>query len=153
MGTKISGGAADYMAVHIRRGDRKTMSWQYHGGFVPIQDYVQVLGDASARLTLSQTYVATDSPDALAEFEKSIQEKTQAKPPIHSLGGNPQSELKKLASDRDYVQAEWDQRAEEERVRLTTGVIVDFAMISGFWTAGGGGAKAVRPRVVICTIT
>jgi phosphate/sulfate permease len=153
MGTKIASGKADYMAVHIRRGDRKAMSWQNFGKFVPIQDYVQALGDTSARLSLSQIYLATDSPDALAEFEKAIQEKTGAKPPIHSLDGSDKSELKELASDRDYVQGEWDQRDDESRIRLTTGAIVDFAMISGFWTGSNDVATAVGPRAVICTIT
>ena len=59
------------------------------------------------------------------------------------------SELRGLASQREYVQKEFNEESEEDRIRLTRGMIVDFAMLSGLWAWEG----ELVPGATICTLT
>ena len=65
---------------------------------------------------------------------------------IFSLNASANADLRALAPKREYVQSEFEQEPEEERVRLTRGMVVDLAMLSGFWAYPG---EAV-PGAVVC---
>ncbi|KII93291.1 hypothetical protein PLICRDRAFT_26569 [Plicaturopsis crispa FD-325 SS-3] len=143
-------GEIPYISVHLRRGDRKAQSWKYWGKHVPIPDYVDALEDTFRRLladkgSRSMIYVASDSPPAQSDFIASLPSSTS----VYSLAASNKSDLNDLASPREYVQADFDLLKEDERIKLTRGMIVDFAMLSGFWAWPGD----VTPVATICTIT
>ncbi|KAL5635651.1 hypothetical protein ACGC1H_004453 [Rhizoctonia solani] len=137
-----------YMSVHIRRGDRKAMSWEFikagSDGYVPIQNYVDAVQKTWSQMGLpgrAHVYVASDDPVSLDEF-------TKLSPGyVYSLrqwgidGGRVREssvtdaaeELAELASPSAYVQAEWMNRTEEQRIRLTRGMIVEMALLSELW--------------------
>lgn len=139
----------DYMSVHIRRGDKPPASWKYQGKHIPISQFAEAVDDTSKRLashtgSLMPLYIATDSPSAEDELIKSIPTDTT----VLSLRLSKQPELQALASPKEYIQHEFDHLEEDERIKLTRGMIVDFAMLSGMWTWDGD----VSPRATVCTI-
>jgi hypothetical protein len=141
-------GVSDYVAVHIRRGDAPSTSWEYHQQPIPLDEYATAVANTLTKLSLSEStpiYVATDSPNALESFSQLLEQK-----PV-SLWGSGDKELKVIASDKDYVQKEWMSRKDAERRRLTTGAIVDFALMSGLWNDSVD--DAMIPRAVVCTIS
>ncbi|KAG8764291.1 hypothetical protein FRC11_005095 [Ceratobasidium sp. 423] len=139
---------ATYMSVHIRRGDRRAMSWEFikpgTDGYVPIQNYVDAVQKTWSQMGLPgrpHIYVASDDPVSLDEF-------TKLSPGyVYSLrqwgidGGRVREssvtdaaeELAELASPSAYVQTEWMNRTEEQRIRLTRGMIVEMALLSELW--------------------
>ncbi|CAE6468728.1 unnamed protein product, partial [Rhizoctonia solani] len=73
----ISEAVATYMGVHIRRGDRKAMSWEFikpgSDGYVPIQNYVDAVQKMWGQMGLPgrpHVYVASDDPVSLDEFTR-----------------------------------------------------------------------------------
>ncbi|EPQ60231.1 hypothetical protein GLOTRDRAFT_52191 [Gloeophyllum trabeum ATCC 11539] len=137
-----------YVAVHIRRGDRHAHSWKYHDSYVPLPNYVQAVQETAARLNLTQpfpVYVASDSPAAFEEFRTSMPPDT----PVFSLWNSERKQLPPLASTQEYIQKEFNELSGEERMKLTTGAIVDFAMVSGMWSWEGD----VVPAATVCTIS
>jgi hypothetical protein len=139
---------SDYVAVHIRRGDAPSTSWEYHQQPIPLDEYATAVANTLTKLSLSEStpiYVATDSPNALESFSQLLEQKSV------SLWGSGDKELKAIASDKDYVQKEWMSRKDAERRRLTTGAIVDFALMSGLWNDSVD--DAMIPRAVVCTIS
>ena len=136
----------EYMSVHIRRGDKPPISWKYQGKHIPISQFAEAVDDTSKRLTgsLMPLYIATDSPSAEDELIKSIQTDTT----VLSLRLSQRPELQALASPKEYIQHEFNHLKEHERIKLTRGMIVDFAMLSGMWTWDGD----VSPRATVCTI-
>ncbi|KZT27677.1 hypothetical protein NEOLEDRAFT_1110503 [Neolentinus lepideus HHB14362 ss-1] len=137
-----------YIAVHIRRGDRHAHSWQYINSYVPLSDYVQATLSTSTRLNLTSpfpVYVASDSREAYEDFRTSLAVDT----PVFSLWNSENKDLPPLANWKEYVQAEFDRMGEDERKRLTTGMIVDFAMVSGVWSWEGD----VVPAATVCTLS
>ncbi|OBZ79230.1 hypothetical protein A0H81_01390 [Grifola frondosa] len=91
------------------------------------------------------TYVASDSPDAIREFISAFPSSTA----LFALAISTNPELRALAPQHAYVQAEFAAEDAEERVRLTKGMIVDFAMVSGLWAWDGD----VVPGAIVCGIT
>ena len=87
-------------------------------------------------------WLASDSPPAAREFAVHFSSATAAFSLEHST--NP--ELRALAPKHEYVQAEFDAEPLQERVRLTKGVLVDLAMVSGLWAWPG----EVVPAAVVC---
>ena len=87
-------------------------------------------------------WLASDSPTAVREFTGNFSAATA----IFSLNASANAELRALAPTREYVQGEFEQEPEEERVRLTRGMVVDLAMLSGFWAYPG---EAV-PGAIVC---
>ncbi|KAI0347827.1 hypothetical protein BDW22DRAFT_1349892 [Trametopsis cervina] len=148
-----------YIAVHIRRGDRKAASWSYHGGHVGLDEFVQATKDTWARLYPDQhgaekkeafpippvAYIASDSHSGAHEFISAFPPSTA----IFSLDSSTNADLRALAPQREYVQAEFNELDESERIRLTRGMIVDLAMLSGLWSWPG----EVVPGATICTLT
>ena len=119
-----------YVGVHIRRGDRTVMPWRYDREPIPVQAYVE----ASAQLGADRyVYLASDAPG----FEPAF-------PRAFSLR---RSRLRELASSEAYAQADFERMEEKERVRLTRGMIVDFALLSGMW-----GEERERPIGTVCTV-
>lgn len=145
-----------YIGVHIRRGDRKAEAWPHLGSYVP----VDMFGDAvvsgwnrllpASPLQASQSapviWISTDSPEAHKNFThlSSLPKGTK----LFSLARSSNEELRTLASPKEYDQSEFVQMAYEDRVRLTRGAIIDFAMLSGMWVWEG----EARPMATVCTL-
>lgn len=149
-----------YIAVHIRRGDRHASSFPYRGSYVPIDHFVSATQDAWTRLYNNGssstadathypsppiTYVASDSPSATEEFMGGFSTSTA----VFSLESSTDPELRALVSQHEYVQSEFEKQSEEDRVRLTRGMVVDFALLSGLWAWEG----EVVPGATVCTMS
>ncbi|TFK86923.1 hypothetical protein K466DRAFT_586796 [Polyporus arcularius HHB13444] len=87
-------------------------------------------------------WLASDSPPASREFVAAFPTATA----VFSLAHSTKSELRGLAPVHEYVQAEFDRESLDERIRLTRGMIVDLAMLSGLWSWPG----EVVPGAVVC---
>lgn len=140
----------EYIGLHLRRGDKHAMSWRYHAGYVPISEFAEAVNATAMRLfmdglTNSPLYIASDSFSAESELIDALALST----PIFSLSRSSLSELTEVASPTEYVQKEFDELEEADRVTLTRGAVVDFAMISGMWAT----ATQPVPRATICTLT
>ena len=142
-------GPSKYMSVHIRRGDRLGLTWKYHRTHLPTSLYVDAALETWRRLKPTGQgnplfYVASDSPAAPEEFINQLPNNAQA----FSLTWSEDEELRAIASPRSYVQEEFNALSEEERIRLTKGMIVDFALLSGLWTNEHD--PDMRPYATVC---
>lgn len=140
---------SEYLSIHIRRGDRLGLTWKYHNTHLPTSLYVDAALETWRRLNPTNQgnslfYVASDSPAALVEFVEQLPSSVRA----FSLGWSDDEELRSIASPRSYVQDEFNALTEEERILLTKGMIVDFALISGLWMDEHG--PNVRPYATVC---
>ena len=138
-----------YLSVHIRRGDRLGLTWKYHNTHLPTSLYIDAALETWQRLNpTSQSnpifYVASDSPTALEEFLELLPSNIR----VSSLEWSDDEELRSIASPRAYVQDEFNTLSEEERSRLTKGMVVDFALLSGLWI--GEHDSDVRPYATVC---
>ena len=143
------GGPSKYLSVHIRRGDRLGMTWRYHDAHVPISLYVDAALETWKRLNPTTGvsplfYVASDSPAAVDEFLDQLPINVR----VSSLGWSGDEELRAIASPRSYVQEEFNTLSEEERIRLTKGMVVDFALLTGLWIKEDD--PDVRPYATVC---
>jgi len=146
----VGKGSFEYLAVHLRRGDKHAISWRYKGGYVPISEYADAVSATALRLfadaqTPIPLYIASDSPTAQSELVGALSTSTKA----YTLASSTLPNLNAIASPTEYVQTEFDQLPEEERVSLTRGALLDFAMLSGMWTPLG----QPLPRAMICTLS
>jgi hypothetical protein len=89
-------------------------------------------------------YVASDSPAAVEEFLGELPSNVR----LTSLGWSNNERLQTIASPRPYVQEEFNALTEEERTRLTKGMIVDFALLTGLWIQEDD--PDVRPYATVC---
>lgn len=138
-----------YLSVHIRRGDRLGMTWRYHNTHLPTSLYVDAALETWQRLNSTSGdsplfYVASDSPAAVEEFLDQLPSNVR----VSSLGWSNDEELRMIASPRPYVQEEFNTLSEEERIRLTKGMIVDFALLTGLWIREND--PDVRPYATVC---
>lgn len=144
-----------YIGVHIRRGDRKAEAWPNRDSYVPIENYKEAVESTWERLIpsspspLTQSspviWLASDSPEARKNFTRSpLPDDTK----LFSLDRSSSEELRSLASPADYVQGEFGAMAYEDRVQLTRGAIVDFAMLSGMWAW----EDEACPKASVCTL-
>ena len=137
------------MAIHLRRGDRKPASYEYHD-YIPTQELAQAANDNWRRLhpdsdglpSKSIVYVASDSPSAWSEFLEDFDGQT------FSLFVSEIPSLRDVASPGEYYQEHFNKLSENERVMATRGMIVDFAMLSGMWT----GKDDILPVASLCSI-
>ena len=145
-----------YIAVHIRRGDRHASAFPYRGQYVPLQNFVTAARDAWVRLYHEDAtddtafpappivYVASDSHATAHEFVSAFPASTA----VFSLDSSTDPALRALAPQHEYVQTEFDGMEAEDRVRLTRGMVVDLAMLSGLWAWEGDAV----PGATICTL-
>ncbi|KAI0050607.1 hypothetical protein FA95DRAFT_1536124 [Auriscalpium vulgare] len=140
-----------YIGVHIRRGDGFGQSWKYHKKYVPIEDYSDAITSSWSRLFTSPSYppkpivyVASDAPTSLAELRPLLPSDSI----LWSLRDSENADLRDLASPAPYVQADFNEFELEDRIKQTRGMIVDFAILSGFWAWDDD----VTPAAVVCTI-
>jgi len=143
---ELSTHAADsmkYVSVHIRRGDQKP-SFYRGAERIPVSEYVAAISESWPRLGLSSkpfAYVASDTPEALSEIAEQMH--------VFSLAQSDNTELKELASPQGYIQQEFDTLYElNERIKLTRGMIVDFALLGGLWAEN----EEASLEAVVCTI-
>lgn len=146
-----------YIAVHIRRGDRHAQNFPHRGSYVPLDAFVAAARDAWARLYGEDVfaeaagfpappivYVASDSHAIAHDFVSAFPASTA----VFSLESSTDPALRALAPQQEYVQDEFDKFELEDRVRLTRGMVVDLAMLSGLWSWEGD----VVPGATICTL-
>ena len=138
-----------YLAVHVRRGDRKPASFEFPDNKIPLGLYMDSVKDTWARLHTGHqseanpvVYFASDSPIADQQFSKLYNG------PTFSLFATTQPRLRALASPREYYQDAFDELDIEYRVLATRGMIVDLAMISGLWASG----EDLLPEANVCSI-
>lgn len=138
-----------YLSVHIRRGDRLGLTWKYHETHLPTSLYVDGALEAQQRLNPAGQssplfYIASDSPAATEEFLEQLPSDIRA----FSLLWSDDDELRSIASPHSYVQDEFNAMSEEERIRSTKGMVVDFALLSGLWMNEHD--PDVRPYATVC---
>ena len=107
-------------------------------------------------------YLASDSPEAADEFTESIvsnetlvkqYHQTNLYPFVYELRTSDDKELQSLAPAQEYVQSEWNKRSEDERIRETRGVVIDWALLAGVWqTLPDTEMYAVAPLMPLATI-
>ncbi|KAI0652532.1 hypothetical protein C8Q79DRAFT_1005717 [Trametes meyenii] len=160
-----------YIAVHIRKGDRQPEGYMFYPDKqVPAEAYVKGARETWSRLYAHDyvdstnasasvhpdvssghpdhypaspiMWVASDSPPAARAFVGAFPPATAS----FSLEHSVMPELRALAPAEEYVQAQFEKETLEERVRLTRGMIVDFAMLSGMWAWPGD----ILPGAVVC---
>jgi hypothetical protein len=140
-----------YQSIHVRRGDGMGSSWKYHDKNVAIEEYTAAGNAAWTRLFRSagnlapQTvYLASDDPDIFEVVQSQLEPGSR----IFSLSKSENSDLRHIASPAPYFQGEFDALPEADRVRLTKGMVVDFALLSGLWAWHDD----LKPGAVICGI-
>ena len=135
-----------FVSTHIRRGDRRTLSYSFPDRKIPVQNYVEAIESVWSRLHLSNrlpaVYLATDSPEAHEQFVQSY------KGVVFSLFTTSDSRLRALASPGEYFQHRFEELDLQSRITATTGIIVDLAVLSGLWPDEG---KLV-PDAVVCAL-
>ena len=141
--------SAEYLSVHIRRGDRLGLTWKYHRTHLPTSLYVDAALETWQRLNPTSQdsplfYIASDSPSASEDFVDQLPTHARA----FSLVWSADDELRAIASPRSYVQEEFDTLSEEERIQLTKGMVVDFALLAGLWANEGD--PDVRLSATVC---
>ncbi|KAF9453884.1 hypothetical protein P691DRAFT_812502 [Macrolepiota fuliginosa MF-IS2] len=136
-----------YMSVHIRRGDRKQRLSNSKPPYISISEFATAIQLTQSRLddvlSSSMIYFASDSPSAESEFATAFSER------FFSLRQSQDPALWQLASMQDYDQKTFNALSKEERIRLTKGMVVDFALLSGVWAWKGDPV----PQASVCTIS
>lgn len=141
-----------YIAVHIRRGDRKPSSFRFHGNYVPTADFASAVDDTWTRLHPDRSggehpvvYVASDAPSVVLEFSNLLNSRYRT----FSLSQSQNPLLRALASPAEYRQKDFDKLERSVRIRATKGMVVDFALTSGMWSWN----EDILPDAVVCTIS
>jgi len=140
-------GTKPFVGVHIRRGDHKAMSWRYHQGHVPLEEYVNAITGIESVPGGSppfNVWIASDDTDTSRQFAQMLPEGFAGV----LLNEVNDKELRALVPLQAYNQSTWNEHTEDERIRETRGMIVDFAVISGAWAEGDR-----YPEAVICAMT
>ncbi|KAH9969145.1 hypothetical protein BC827DRAFT_1121921 [Russula dissimulans] len=144
--------AGQFQGIHVRRGDGVGSSWKYHNENVPIEEYSTAGNAAWNRLFRSPgdfppqaVYLASDDPGAFEDLQSQLEPGSR----MFSLPKSHNSDLRSIASPAPYFQDNFSALPEVDRVRLTTGMIVDFAVLSGMWARDDD----PRPGAVICGLS
>ncbi|KAI0286846.1 hypothetical protein BGY98DRAFT_942242 [Russula aff. rugulosa BPL654] len=138
-----------YQSIYVRRGDGLGSSWKYHDKHVPIEEY-SIAGNAAwNRLFRSEgntappaVYLASDDPDVFEELQSQLEPGSM----IFSLSRSQNPDLQNIASPAPYFQDKFAELPEADRVQLTKGMIVDFALLSGLWAWHDD----LKPGAVVC---
>jgi hypothetical protein len=138
-----------YLAVHVRRGDRKPASYGFFDNKIPLYIYMDGVKDTWARLHAGHkskaspvVYFASDSSAAEQQFSKLYDGRT------FSLFATTHPRLRALASPREYYQNTFNELDIEYRVLATRGMVVDLAMVSGLWAS----SEDLLPQANVCSI-
>lgn len=144
-----------YLAVHIRRGDRRPDSFRFTNHQIPIETYVKGAEDAWTRLIEGSRpekdifpitpvyYVASDSQEAERQFAANVKHGE-----TFSLFTARDARLREVSSPGEYFQEEFAKLTLERRVLATRGALVDLALISGLWAR----KDDVVPEATVCSI-
>ncbi|KAF8956089.1 hypothetical protein BDZ97DRAFT_1672211 [Flammula alnicola] len=144
--------AADsiYVGTHIRRGDRKSLSYSFPDRKIPLKEYLNAVKATWSRLhsgSLSTinpvVYIAADSPDAQQQFSELYEGET------FSLFDATDPRLRALASTQEYNQAHFNELDVQSRIAATKGMVVDLAVVSGLWASGDD----ITPDATICALS
>ena len=126
---------SQYVGIHVRRGDRKSLSYSFLDRKIPTKDYLDAVEKTWSRLhngAPSQVhpviYLATDSSNVYKELSQVYEGR------LYSLFDSWDPRLSVLASPAEYIQKQFDALNLQERVAATRGMIVDLAMVGGLWT-------------------
>ncbi|KAG8842636.1 hypothetical protein FRC20_004316 [Serendipita sp. 405] len=145
-----------YIGIHIRHGDRYPTNQKWRGDYVPMSEFTKATKETWNTLRTADpshytdfkptVYIASDSYAALEDY------KSLAGATVESIGALQTSgdhTWRYMASPHGYVQRVFNGRKtrQDERIRWTQGVILDFAMMSGAWLADGERG----PGASICT--
>ncbi|KAH9486422.1 hypothetical protein JR316_0000486 [Psilocybe cubensis] len=139
-----------YIATHIRRGDRKSLSYIFPDRKIPLEDYSNAVATTWTRLHPGSAssnpvvYLATDSPTAYEQFSQLYRGR------FYSLFDASDPRLRPLASPGEYFQKTFNELDIHERITATRGMIVDLAIVSGLWPAEGAD---IKPDAVVCAIS
>jgi hypothetical protein len=135
-----------FISTHIRRGDRRPLSYSFPDGRIPVQNYVEAIESVWSRLhhanRLPAVYLATDSPEAHEQFVQSY------RGVVFSLFTTSDSRLRALASPGEYYQHRFEELDLPSRIAATKGMIVDLAILSGLWSD----EEELIPDAVICAL-
>jgi hypothetical protein len=86
--------------------------------------------------------LASDDPDVFEELQSQLEPGSR----IFSLPRSENPDLQNIASPAPYFQDKFAELPEPDRVRLTKGMVVDFALLSGLWAWDDD----LKPGAVIC---
>ncbi|KAI9513121.1 hypothetical protein F5148DRAFT_1273348 [Russula earlei] len=141
-----------YQSIYVRRGDAVGSSWKYHNKNVPIEEYSTAGNAAWSRLFRSAgnlapqaVYLASDDPAVFEALHSQLDPGSR----IFSLPKSENPDLRHIASPAPYFQDKFSALPEADRVRLTTGMVVDFAVLSGLWAWDDD----LKPGAVICGLS
>jgi hypothetical protein len=157
-----------YIAVHIRRGDLKPQSLRYGLQPIPVAEYATAISKAIDEFALCAPgdkplliYAASDSVKAIDELE-ALQPGDGPKCAwkVLSLTSSTSPEIRELVYPRPdgYKQNDWSGSkamlwTDEERVRYTTGMVVDLALLSGLWPpTANDNTGSITPSAVVCGV-
>lgn len=142
-------GGSTYIGTHIRRGDMKSKSYIYHDRKIPIREYLNAIEATWKRLyaesspkALPVVYLATDSPDAQREFYELYEGES------YSLLDATNPTLRDYASQREYNQTQFNDLDLQARTTATTGMLIDLALVTGFWAR----QDDIKPDTVVCAV-
>ncbi|KAF9486409.1 hypothetical protein BDN70DRAFT_869942 [Pholiota conissans] len=143
-------GDSIYVGTHIRRGDRKSLSYSYKDRKIPLSEYLTAVSSTWTRLhpespskVTPVVYLATDSPEARQKFGELYDGE------IFSLFDATNSSLRALASPREYNQTQFDELSLQARTTATDGMLVDLALVSGLWAR----KDELVPDATICALS
>jgi len=127
-------------------------SWKYHDKYVPIEEYSTAGNAAWTRLFRSagnrapqSIYLASDDPDVFDDLQSQLEPGSR----MFTLSKSENPDLRNISSPAPYFQDAFSALPEADRVRLTTGMVVDFAVLSGLWARDND----LKPGAVICGIS
>ncbi|KAF8203871.1 hypothetical protein BJ912DRAFT_1052647 [Pholiota molesta] len=139
-----------YVGTHVRRGDRKSLSYTYKDRKIPLSEYLSAITATWTRLhpgpqsrNAPVVYLATDSPEARQKFGELYEGET------FSLFDTADPALRALASPREYNQTQFDELSVQSRITATKGMLVDLALVSGLWA----NEKDMVPDATICALS
>jgi len=154
----------------MRHGDLKPQAMRYGLRPIPTDEYATGICNAIDKLALDAprdnkpliVYAASDSAKAIDELKALNRDGDRNKSPwkVVSLGSSASPEIRELVYPRldGYEQNDWaSSRAmlwtDEERVRYTTGMIVDLALLSGLWqSTTNESTESITPVAVVCGV-
>jgi len=158
-----------YVAVHMRHGDIKPQALRYGLRPIPTEEYATGIYNAINEFALDAprdkpliVYAASDSAKAIDELKALKRGGDRNKSPwkVVSLRSSASPEIRELVYPRldGYEQNDWAGSkamlwTDEERVRYTTGMIVDLALLSGLWQSTSNESKdSIAPSAVVCGV-